>query len=59
MGDSRRAYRVLVQRPERKRTTGKPRRRREENMNMYLKEVDVKAWNGLIWLMIGTGFGRL
>jgi hypothetical protein len=36
MGVSRRAYRGLVEKPERKRQLGKPRLRREENIKMYL-----------------------
>jgi len=40
MGVSRRAYRVLVEKPERKRPLGKSRLRREENMKMYLQEVE-------------------
>jgi hypothetical protein len=37
--DSRNAARVLVGRPEGKRTFGKPRHRLEDNIKMYLKEV--------------------
>ena len=39
MGDSRRAFRVLIEKPERKRPLGRPRHRREENMKMHLQEV--------------------
>ncbi|KAJ4448778.1 hypothetical protein ANN_00169 [Periplaneta americana] len=39
MGESRNAYRVLVGRPEGKRPLGRPRRRWEDNIKMYLKEV--------------------
>ncbi|KAJ4446570.1 hypothetical protein ANN_13267 [Periplaneta americana] len=39
MGESRNAYRVLVGRPEGKRSLGKPRRRWEDNIKMDLMEV--------------------
>ena len=37
---SRNAYRVLLKKPERKRTLGRPRRRWEDNIKMDSKEVD-------------------
>ncbi|KAJ4431071.1 hypothetical protein ANN_19664 [Periplaneta americana] len=39
MGESRNAYRVLVGRPEEKRSLGRPRRRWEDNIKMDLREV--------------------
>jgi len=33
-------YRVLVGKPERKRPVGRPRPRREDNIKMYLQEVE-------------------
>ncbi|KAJ4451572.1 hypothetical protein ANN_03041 [Periplaneta americana] len=39
MGESKKAYRVLVGRPERKRLLGKPRCRLEDNIKMDLREV--------------------
>jgi len=42
-----------------KRATGRPRRRWEDNIKMDLQEVYVLAWNGSIWLRIGTGRGHL
>ncbi|KAJ4448229.1 hypothetical protein ANN_10243 [Periplaneta americana] len=49
MGESRNAYRVLVGRPEGKRPLGKPRRRREDNIKMDLREVgyDDRDWINL------------
>jgi hypothetical protein len=58
MGDRRGAYRTLVGRPEGKRLFGKPRRRWEDNMKMYLQKMGWGAWTGLIWLRIQTGGGR-
>ena len=55
MGESRRVYRVLVGRPERKRSLVRPRRRWEDNIKMELQEVICGAWTGLIWLRLGTG----
>ena len=51
------AYRILVGRPEGRRPLGSPRRRWEDNIEVYLQEVG--AWTGLIWLRIGTGGGLL
>ena len=39
MEQSRNAYRILVGKPEGKRTLGRPRRRGEDNIKMDLKEV--------------------
>ncbi|KAJ4429753.1 hypothetical protein ANN_21957 [Periplaneta americana] len=49
MGESRNAYRVLVGRPEGKRPLGRPRRRWEDNIKMYLREVgyDDRDWINL------------
>jgi hypothetical protein len=37
MGDRRGVYRVLVGKPEGKRPLGRPRRRWEDNIKMYLQ----------------------
>jgi hypothetical protein len=39
MGEKRSAYRILMGRPERRRPTGRPRHRWENNINMDLQEV--------------------
>jgi hypothetical protein len=44
MGKRRGAYRVLVEKPERKRQFGRPRRRWEDNIKMDLQEV---GWGGM------------
>jgi len=59
MGERRGAYRVLVGKAEGRRPLGRPRRRWEDNIQMYLQEVDVSVWTGLICLWIGTGGGHL
>ena len=56
MGDRRDTSKVLVWRPDGKRPLGRPRRRWEVNIKMYVQEV---AWTGLMWLRIGTGGGCL
>jgi len=43
IGERRVVYRVLVGKFEGKRPLGKPRRRWEDNINMYLQEV---GWGG-------------
>jgi hypothetical protein len=57
MEEKRGAYRILVGEPERRRSLGRPRRRRDDNIKMDLQEVGWWAWTGLSWLRIGTGGG--
>ena len=58
--ERRDAYRILVEKSEGKRSIGRPRRRRKDNININLHEVGWGgAWTGLIWLRIGTGGGLL
>jgi hypothetical protein len=45
MGVGRGAYRVLVGRPEGKRPLGRPRRRWEDNIKMYLGEIGIDGAN--------------
>jgi hypothetical protein len=58
MGKGRGPCRVLVEKPEEEGPLGRPRHRLEDNIKMYLKEVQSGSWTGLIWLRIETG-GRL
>jgi hypothetical protein len=44
MGDKRNAYRILMGKPEGKRSLGRPRRRREDNIKMDLRE---RGWCGM------------
>jgi len=39
MGERRGVYRILVGKPERKRSLGRPRRRWDDNIKMDLQEV--------------------
>jgi hypothetical protein len=50
MGRRRGPHRVLVGKPERKRTLGRPRRRWEENSKINLKKSFGSEWTGLMWL---------
>ena len=51
------AYRVLVGKPEGRRLLERPRW--EDNTEKKLGKVGWGAWNGSIWLRIGTGGGLL
>jgi hypothetical protein len=44
MGEKRNACRILVGKPEGKRSLGRPRRRWVDNIKMYLREI---GWDGL------------
>jgi len=58
-GERRGLYGVLKGKPEGKRPLGRPRRRWEDNIQMDLQEMGVRAWTGLMLLRIGTGGGHL
>jgi transposase len=49
MGEGRGIYRILVGRPEGKRPRGRPRRRWEDNIKMYLRETGI---NGANWIQL-------
>jgi hypothetical protein len=59
MGELRGAYNILVGRPEGRRPLGRPRRRWEDNIKMYIIEIGFGVWIGFIGLRIGTGGGFL
>jgi hypothetical protein len=46
-GEKRNAYRISVGNLERKRPLGKPRRSREDNIKMDLREI---GWDGMDWI---------
>jgi hypothetical protein len=54
-GEKRNAYRLLVGNLKRKRPPGRPSRGWVDNIMMDLAEIGLVAWNGLVWLRIGTG----
>jgi hypothetical protein len=49
MGEGRGVYRFLVGRPEGKRPLGRPRRRWEDNIKMYLREIGIDGEN---WIQL-------
>ena len=55
MGESRKAYGVLVGRPEGKRPLGRPRRRWEDNIKMDLREV---GYDGGDWINLAQDRDR-
>jgi hypothetical protein len=59
MGEGRGVYRVLVGRPEGKRPLGRYRRRWEDNIKMYLREIGIDGQTGFRCLRIGSGGGLL
>jgi hypothetical protein len=46
-GEKRNTCRILVEKPERKRPLGRPRRRWEDIIRMDLREI---GWGGLDWI---------
>jgi hypothetical protein len=59
IGDGRGVYRVLVWRPECKKPLGRPRRGREYNIKMDLREIGSMGRTGFSWLRIGSSSGLL
>jgi len=59
IGESRCVYRLLLEKSGGKRQLGRTKHRWEDNINMYLQEVDCGEWIGLIWLRTRTGGGHL
>jgi hypothetical protein len=59
MGEERKVYKVLVGKSEGKRPLGRPRRRWEDGIRMYLSEIGLGVWIGFDWLRTGTGGGLL
>ena len=56
MGESRGCYRVLVEKPEGKRPLGRPRRRWEDNIKIYLQKV---GCGGMDWIELARDKDRL
>jgi hypothetical protein len=55
MGEKRKAYRLLVGKPEGKRLLGRPRRRWVDNIRMGLLEFGCGDVDWFVWLRIGRG----
>jgi hypothetical protein len=59
MEEERKAYKVLVGKPEGKRPLGRPRRMWEDGIRMDLREMAGEVRIGFDWLRTGTGGGLL
>jgi hypothetical protein len=59
MGEGRNLYTVLVEKAEGKRPLGRPRRRWEDGIKIYLREIGWGVWSGFTWLRIGIVGGLL
>jgi hypothetical protein len=59
MGEERKVYKVLVEKPEGKIPLERPRRRWEDGIRMVLTEIGWGMWSGSSWLRIGAGGGLL
>jgi hypothetical protein len=59
MGEGVKVYRVLVEKPEGKRSLVRPRRRWKDGIKMDLREIGRGVWSGFTWLRIGTVGGLL
>jgi hypothetical protein len=46
-GDKRSEYRILVRKPEGKRSLGRPRRKWVNSIEMNLREIE---WDGMNWI---------
>jgi hypothetical protein len=46
-GETRNAYRILVGKPERKRSLGRPRHRWVDNIKLDLRKI---GWDGMHWI---------
>jgi hypothetical protein len=55
MGEGRNVYRVLVGKPEGKRSLGRPRRRWEDGIKMALGEI---GWGGVEWIYLAQDRDR-
>jgi hypothetical protein len=51
----RKAYNILVGKPERKRPFGRPKRRWQENIIMGLREI---GWEGTEWIHLAQHMGQ-
>jgi hypothetical protein len=48
-GEKRNAYRILVGKPDGKRSLGRPRRRWADNIKMYLREIGLDGMDWSDW----------
>jgi len=58
MGEVRYVFKILVRKPEGKRSCKRPELRWEDKSRMNCREIGWKVWTGFIWFRIGTS-GKL
>jgi hypothetical protein len=58
-GEMRNAYKMLFGKYEVKKLLGRPRRKWEGNIEIYLKNVGFEGCTGLNWVRIGSSGGLL
>jgi hypothetical protein len=58
-GETRSAYRILVEKPEGRRPQGRPRRGGWTILKWIIERYDGMVWTGSIWLRVETGGGLL
>jgi hypothetical protein len=56
MGEERKVYRILMGKPEGKRSLGRPRRRWENGIRMVLREI---GWGSVDWIQLAQDRDRL
>jgi hypothetical protein len=55
MGEERKVYKLLVEKPEGKRPLGRPRRRWEDGITVNLREI---GWGSVDWIQLAQDRGR-
>jgi hypothetical protein len=55
MGEVRNVYKVLMGKPEGKRSLGRPRRRWEDGIRMHLREI---GWGSVEWIQLSQDRDR-
>jgi hypothetical protein len=59
MGEERKVYRVLMEKPQGKRPLGRSKRRWEDGIRMNIRKIGCGVRSGSSWLRIGAGGGLL
>jgi hypothetical protein len=59
LGEERKVYKILVGKPEGKTPIARPRRRWENGIGLYLRQIGLGMWIGFDWLRTGNDGGLL
>jgi hypothetical protein len=59
MGEMKNIHKILIGKPEGKKSLGRPRRRWEGTEECILRKEEAKVWTGFFWLSIGINNGAL